>query len=241
MIVLLTDFGLGEYVGVMKGVICQHAPDARIVDLCHDVTPQCLVEASWLLSRSYRYFPTGSVFCCVVDPGVGSDRKAVAVQTTRYSFVAPDNGILWETLKLESVVAQREIPVPAEASRTFHGRDLFAQAVAEVDRGKFEALGPATTKLKHLDPPLKGREGLVVRIDRFGNCVTNLPPQGQTHYSVSLGTRRESMPSYPTYDAAEADRLFIIEGSCGTLEISLKNGNANAELHASAGDKIVIE
>ncbi len=241
MIVLLTDFGLGEYVGVMKGVIYPHAPSARTIDLCHDVTPQCLVEASWLLRQSYAYFPPGSVFCCVVDPGVGSDRTAVAVQTTQYGFVAPDNGLLWETLKSETVVACREIPIPHDASRTFHGRDLFARATAEVEQGRFETLGPEIAQLQPLDLPLKGREGLVVRIDRFGNCVTNLPPQSQTHYAVTLGTRRERMPSYPTYDAAESDRLFLIEGSCGTLEISIKNGDANAELHASAGDKVVIE
>ena len=123
MIVLLTDFGQSEYVGVMKGVIYSVHESARIVDLCHDISPQSIIEASWILKNNYSYFPNGAVFCCVIDPGVGTDRKALAVKTPDYYFVAPDNGLLWETLKEQDIVEIRVIPVPEDASRTFHGRD----------------------------------------------------------------------------------------------------------------------
>jgi S-adenosylmethionine hydrolase len=95
MIVLLTDFGQSEYAGVMKGVIYSIDSDAKIVDLCHDISPQNIIEASWILRNNYKYFPEGAVFCCVVDPGVGTQRKALAVKTEKFYFVAPDNGLLW--------------------------------------------------------------------------------------------------------------------------------------------------
>jgi len=240
MIALLTDFGLGEYVGVMKGVIYRQSPQAQITDLCHDISPQCLVEAAWILRQSYSWFPLHTVFCCVVDPGVGSSRRALAVQTKRYGFVAPDNGLLWETLKLETVVTIREIRIPPDASRTFHGRDVFAGAAARMDQGEFATLGPEVDDVERLDLPLAGREGIVVRIDRFGNCITNLPPLPRKQYSVTMGSKKELMDFYPTYEAAPTQTLFLIEGSCGTLEISIKNGNANEELHLTPGDKIVI-
>src|SRR4030042_6052295 len=137
MIVLLTDFGQSEYAGVMKGVIYNLDSGAKIVDLCHDVAAQSIIEASWLLKNNYKYFPKGSVFCCVVDPGVGTERKALAVKTNSYYFVAPDNGLLWETLKGRKIIEIRQIPIPENASRTFHGRDVFARAAAKIDKGGF--------------------------------------------------------------------------------------------------------
>jgi S-adenosylmethionine hydrolase len=199
------------------------------------------VEAAWILKQNYCYFPEDSVFCCVVDPGVGSARKVLAVRTTRYSFIAPDNGLLWETLKLETVVACREIPIPPDASHTFHGRDVFARAAARVEQGEFETLGPQVHELQHLDLFLSGREGMVVRIDRFGNCITNLPPLNQEQYSVTIGALKKTMHFYPTYDTAVSDSPFLIEGSCQTLEISVKNGSANDILHLNPGNKIIME
>ncbi len=128
MIVLLTDFGQSEYVGVMKGVICSIAHDANVVDLCHEISPQNIIEASWILKNNYKYFPQGATFCCVVDPGVGTKRKALAVKTDKYYFVGPDNGLLWETLKEQRIVDIRHLVIPKDASRTFHGRDVFAKA-----------------------------------------------------------------------------------------------------------------
>jgi S-adenosylmethionine hydrolase len=240
MIVLLTDFGQSEYVGVMKGVIHSLHAEARIVDLCHDLRPQSIVEASWILKNNYRYFPRGAVFCCVVDPGVGTTRKAIAVRTESYCFVAPDNGLLWETLREQEIVAMRELPVPADASRTFHGRDVFAKAAARIDLGHFDELGDEIKTIREFVLYLKGREGIVVRIDRFGNIITNVPPLDKTEYTVTIEGRQQTMPFCPTYDAAPDNELFLITGSCNTLEISLKNNNANERLHVAPGKRITI-
>ena len=112
MIVLLTDFGQSEYVGVMKGVIGNINNDAKVIDLCHDISPQNIIEASWILRNNYKYFAEGVTFCCVVDPGVGSERKALAVKTTNYYFVAPDNGLLWETLKEQKIILSKRLAIP---------------------------------------------------------------------------------------------------------------------------------
>jgi S-adenosylmethionine hydrolase len=240
MIVLLTDFGQSEYVGVMKGVIYRIDSDAKIVDLCHDISPQSVIEASWVLKNNYKYFPAGAVFCCVVDPGVGTERKALAVKTADYYFVGPDNGLLWETLKEQGIVETRVIPIPEGASYTFHGRDVFAGAAANIGLGGFEMLGPKTESIERLELYRNGRVGIVVRIDRFGNIVTNLPPEGKRLYSVKVGEQHWKMNFYWTYNAAPDNELFLIEGSCKTLEISLKNANANERLKLATGQRIEI-
>lgn len=240
MIILLTDFGHGEYVGVMKGVIYNVNPNATIVDLCHDISPQNIIEASWILKNNYRYFPNGSVFCCVVDPGVGSERKAIAVKTDLSYFVAPDNGLLWETLNKQDITETRELAVPKNASRTFHGRDLFAKAAAEIDLGCFGDLGRKIEKIEKFQLHLKDREGIVVRIDRFGNIITNLTSNHRDTYSVEIADKKYQMNFYPIYDAATENELFLIEGSCNTLEISIKNDNANKKLHLKPGATIKI-
>lgn len=240
MIVLLTDFGQSEYVGVMKGVIYRINKDAKIVDLSHNISAQNIIEAAWVLKNNHKYFPEGSTFCCVVDPGVGTGRKALAVKTANYYFVAPDNGLLWETLKEQKIIDIIEIPIPTDASNTFHGRDVFAKAAANIDSGHFDTLGSKTEEIKSLELYRKGREGLVVRIDRFGNIITNLPKEDKTAYSLKFGEKSCRMNFYPNYHAAEDNELFLIEGSCNTLEISLKNGNANDRLHLQTGIKVEI-
>ncbi|MHC4337887.1 MAG: SAM hydrolase/SAM-dependent halogenase family protein [Planctomycetota bacterium] len=240
MIILLSDFGQSEYVGAMKGVIYSVSPDAKMVDLCHSIGAQNVIEGSWVLKNNYRYFPEGAVFCCVVDPGVGTERKAVAVKTEKYFFVGPDNGLLWETVKEQKIIETREIPVPADASRTFHGRDVFAKASAEFDLGKFETIGERIDEIEKLEFYKEGREGIVVRIDRFGNVVTNLGKLDKDEYSVEVGEKEFVMEYRPTYDAAKGSELFLIEGSSNTLEISLKNGSANDRLGLRPGEKIKI-
>lgn len=240
MIILLTDFGQNEYVGVMKGVIHSINFDARIVDLCHDIRPQSVIEASWILKSNCTYFPEGSTFCCVVDPAVGTERKALAVKTDQYYFVAPDNGLLWETLKEQTILDMRQIAVPKDASRTFHGRDVFAKAAANIDLGRFETVGDKIQNIEKLELCEQGREGMVVRIDGFGNVITNLTKLNKDKYSVEIGGKKHTMNYYPNYDAAKDDELFLIEGSSDTLEISLKNGNANDGLQVRAGRRINI-
>ncbi len=240
MIVLLTDFGLGEYAGAMKGVIYSIDPDAKIVDLCHDISPQSIIEASWILKNNYKFFPEGSSFCCVVDPGVGTDRKAVAAKTTQYYFVAPDNGLLWETVKDQEIVEIRQIPIPPDASHTFHGRDVFAKAAANINLGRFESVGHQIKKVKKVDLYQNQREGIVVRIDRFGNIITNLPKQDKDTYCIQIGQQKHQMRFCPNYHVAKENELFLVEGSCNTLEISLKNGSANNRLNLTTGTKVKI-
>ena len=240
MIVLLSDFGQSEYLGAMKGVVYSVSPDAKMVDLCHSIGAQNVIEGSWVLKNNYRYFPEGVTFCCVVDPGVGTERKAIAVKTDKYYFVGPDNGLLWETVKEQKIIEIREIPVPAEASKTFHGRDVFAKASAEIDSGKFNEIGERIEKTEKLELYKEGREGIVVRIDRFGNIVTNLGKLDKDEYSVVIGEKEYVMRCSPTYGAANAGELFLIEGSSNTLEISLKNGSANDRLGLRPGEKIKI-
>ncbi|MHC4497754.1 MAG: SAM hydrolase/SAM-dependent halogenase family protein [Planctomycetota bacterium] len=240
MIILLTDFGESEYVGVMKGVIYSVARDVRIIDLCHSISAQNLIEASWVLKNNYKYFPEGATFCCVVDPGVGTKRKAIAVKTEDYYFVGPDNGLLWDTVKEQKIVDVREIPVPEDASRTFQGRDVFAKAAALIDSGDFETTGEKITGIEKLEFYRKGRQGIVVRIDGFGNIVTNLDKQEKDRCSVLIGRKKYMMNYYLTYNAAKEGELFLIEGSSNTLEISLKNGSANDRLNTKVGEIIEI-
>lgn len=240
MIVLLTDFGQSEYVGVMKGVICRINNNAKIIDLCHNISPQNIIEASWILKNNFRYFPESAIFCCVVDPGVGTERKALAVKTKDYYFVAPDNGLLWETLKELEINDIRNIPIPENASNTFHGRDVFAKSAANIDLGHFDTIGLKIKEIKKLELYRNAREGLVVRIDSFGNIITNLPKENKTKYSVKIEEKNWHMNFYANYDSAKENELFLIEGSCNTLEISLKNGNANDKLHIKTGERIEI-
>lgn len=240
MIVLLTDFGQSEYAGVMKGVIYSVDSDAKIVDLCHDISPQNIIEAAWILKNNYKYFPKGAIFCCVVDPGVGTQRKVLAAKTEDYYFVAPDNGLLWETLKKQKIVEIRQIPVPADASRTFHGRDVFAKAAANINQGGFDTIGRKIEKIEKMELYLDGRTGMVVRIDRFGNIITNLVKLNKDEYSIEINGKKYMMKYHRYYDSAKEGELFLIEGSNNTLEISLKSASANDKLQIRPGKRIII-
>ena len=240
MIVLLTDFGWSEYVGVMKGVMYKISSDVKVVDLCHNISPQNVIEASWILSNNYQYFPEGSVFCCVVDPGVGTARKAIAVKTEKYYFVGPDNGLFWETLKEQRIIEIRILNVPGNVGRTFHGRDVFAVAAANIDLDRFQTVGTETKEIEKLELFRNENEGVIVRIDTFGNIITNIPGRQKEKYAVETGRKRLEMNLYPNYALAKDNELFLIEGSNNTLEISLKNANANSILQVKTGQRVII-
>lgn len=272
-VVLLTDFGRGPYPGIVKGVISRYCPDALVIDLTHDVTPHDVREGAWILYTSHRYFPEDSVFLAVVDPGVGTERAAVAVKTTHHFFVGPDNGILFPAATDDGVKEVVRLPVPPDASRTFHARDVFAPAAAKLASGvPFDSLGARadlTVELKFaLD--LDGRKGEVVTIDSFGNIITNLPPvPGSPVTPVPSGTaqpqeggspsdqfgRREyrvtveregkltfegTLPGFTTYAEAGPGAPFVITGSAGTLELSVKGGRAADLIDVYIGDAITI-
>ncbi|MHC4458488.1 MAG: SAM hydrolase/SAM-dependent halogenase family protein [Planctomycetota bacterium] len=171
---------------------------------------------------------------------MGTERKAIAVKTEKYYFVGPDNGLVWEAAAEQKIIKIRELAVPADASRTFHGRDVFARAAAKIDLGEFDETGEPIEQIERMELYQKGREGIVVRIDRFGNVITNLGKLEKDEYGVETGGKRYTMRYYPNYYAAKEDELFLIEGSCRTLEISLKGGSANDKLRLKTGERIKI-
>ncbi|MDE2126641.1 MAG: SAM-dependent chlorinase/fluorinase [Armatimonadetes bacterium] len=257
VITLTTDFGLADpFVGVMKGAILRCATAARIVDITHAIPPQDVMAASWLLSSSVGWFPHGTVHVAVVDPGVGSARHALAIRCGTFFLVGPDNGIFTETLlqypQLEAVVIEPEaIPVPA-MSATFHGRDLFALAAAEIALGRpIRELGLSVSAADLVRLALPQRHatenavaGFIRWIDRFGNLISDIVPElldaalsrsgsgplpaprGPWLVTVGSCTVRGIRRTYTDVDTLEPIALF---GSSGTLEVAVRNGSA-AEL-----------
>ena len=242
MIATLTDFGNSEYLGAMKGVIRSISFDADIIDLYNDVAPQSVRQAAWVLLSNYACFPKGALFLCIVDPGVGTDRKALAVQTKSYTFIAPDNGLIYPAAQKDGITSVISITIPKDASRTFHGRDICAKAAAKLDSGHgIASLGKPAKTIQPLHFHKKGREGEVVRIDHFGNIITNLSClPGEKRYAATLGKEKMNLPFYATYAEAKSDELFLIEGSARTLEISVKSGSAKQKLHPKIGEHIRI-
>jgi hypothetical protein len=240
MIAILSDFGNSEYIGVMKGVILSHGINLKIVDLCNTVSKQDVREGAWILYSTYRYFPKKTVFLCVVDPSVGTARQAISIETKNYYFVGPDNGLMWPAAEQDGILRVVALDV-SMASATFHGRDVFAGAAAQLDRqGNISRLGKKTAIKSKIEFFLRDRVGEVVRIDNFGNLVTNLNHDGKAKYEANHGTKKLSLPFFRTYDEAPADTLFLIEGSAGTLEISEKNKRASELMKAKTGQRIEI-
>jgi S-adenosylmethionine hydrolase len=238
MIALLTDFGDSEYVGVMKGVILSVNEDAKITDLCNFVQPQNIKEAAWILYSSYKYFPKNTVFLCVVDPGVGNKRQCLVIKTKNYFFVGPDIGLMYKAANEDGILEVTALN-EKHASRTFHGRDVFAKAAAQIDKAKKIEGKKSNLKVK-LDFHLKGREGEIVRIDMFGNIITNLSTLNKPSYIVKTKNFTKKLKFYRTYNEADYNELFVIEGSSNTLEISMKNSDANKKLRVKAGERIKI-
>lgn len=241
MIAILTDFGYSEYLGLMKGVIYSINKDTKIIDLYNFVSPQNVKEAAWVLYNNYKYFPKNTIFLCVVDPGVGGKRQCLAIKTKNYFFVGPDNGLMYKAAAEDKVIEAVQLPIK-NASMTFHGRDVFAKAAAQLEKGiKIEKLGQKTIIKTKLDFYLKGREGEVVKIDNFGNIITNLNSLHKSFYNMKTKNFNQNLSFYETYEYAPQNKLFLIEGSSNTLEISIKNSNASKELNLKIGDKIRIE
>jgi S-adenosylmethionine hydrolase len=182
----LTDFGLSDpYVGVMKGVIAARCPEVHLIDITHQVSPQNFRQAAYLLRTAYRFFPTHTVFLAVVDPGVGTDRRPVAFQTSHGQFVGPDNGLFSAVLDEVTLLGAVKLHLPDSValSGTFHGRDVFAPAAAALARAMpLSELGIPIHDLTRLGPPRAERMspmllmGDVIHIDHFGNIVTSLGP-----------------------------------------------------------------
>ena len=243
MIVLLTDFGVSEYTGIMRGVIYSIYPDAQVVDLTHSVPTQSIREGAWILLQSYKYFPKGTVFVSVVDPGVGTARDAVVVVTQNYIHIGPDNGLLYPAASDDGIERVYRILIDEGISKTFHGRDIFAKAAAYHEAG---TLGVMSTELKPgLDYALvfyqEGRTGEVVRKDRFGNIITNIPPTEKAKYLVSIRNEWRELPFFDTYEYGPENRVFLVTSSYNTLEIAAKNRPATDFLALEVGERITIE
>jgi S-adenosylmethionine hydrolase len=227
----------------MRGVIYSIHPEAQIVDLTHSVPSQSIQEGAWILLQSYKYFPKGTVFVSVIDPGVGTARDAVVVVTENYIHVGPDNGLLYPAASEDGIDRVYRILIDEDVSKTFHGRDIFAKAAAYHEVG---SLGVLSTELKPgLDQALvfhqEGREGEVVRIDKFGNIITNLPPLGKKKYQFSIRGDQRALSFYETYEYGPEDGVFLVTSSYNTLEIAARNRPATDILALDVGERITIQ
>ena len=252
MVTLLTDFGLRDhFVATMKGVMLGINPDLRFTDISHLVPPQDVFSGAFTLSLACFYFPRGTVHLAVVDPGVGTARKPIAVSAGRHFFVAPDNGLL--TYVLESHKDCTAYEVTAEdyflkpLSTTFHGRDVFAPVAAWISRGiPLERLGPELPDPVRLEiPPLKkvqdGQiEACILTVDHFGNLITNLKPEDVSRSAKILAGRREIAVIHSTYGEGKTGEVFIVPGSTGYLEIAVKDGSASSLLNLKSSDPITV-
>ena len=243
MIVLMTDFAESEYVGVMRGVIYSVSANAQVADLTHSIPAQSVRVGAWVLLNSYKHFPKHSTFVCVVDPGVGTGRDAVIVDTRNYVFVGPDNGLLYPAATEDGIRGVRRIHIPDTASHTFHGRDVFARVGGLLDAG---IKGSIRAEAKSgLDVPLffrlEGREGEVVRIDCFGNIITNIPPLAKQSYALKAGKDKRELGFHRTYEEGPEDDVFLVVGSYGTLEIAARDSAASERMKLEVGERISLE
>jgi S-adenosyl-L-methionine hydrolase (adenosine-forming) len=249
LIALLTDFGLRDhYVSAMKGVMLGICPEASLVDISHDVAPQDVLGAALELAAAYAYFPPGTIFLVVVDPGVGSTRRAIAVDAGGYRFVAPDNGVLSLVVERSPLAGAVELTASEYArstiSKTFEGRDRFAPAAAWLATGvPLTALGRPAPPLVRLEVPspratAAGIDGAVLRVDRFGNLITNID---QATLRKLSGVVTVQIGSYviprivATYAEAKAGELCALVGSSDHLEIAVNGGSAAATVGQGRG------
>ena len=247
LIVLLTDFGyVDPYVGQMKGALLRTAPHFPIVDLCHEVQPHNIDQASFLLRSSREHFPTGSIFVCVVDPGVGSGRALILARQDGRYFLAPDNGLLSFLLD-EDTSWWRIETGPETVDPTFHGRDILAPAAVRLARGEGpDVLGPALDPLKIMrrrpTQPLIDADTIectVLHVDRFGNCLLNLPVSqfelsdriwdlGQGQHATEVRTYADLAPG----------QIGLLAGSQGVMELALDQASCALRLNLAPGQRI---
>lgn len=264
VVALLTDFGVGDGdVGVMKGVIAGIAPDVHIIDITHAVEAQNVASAAWILASAYRYFPAGTVFVCVVDPGVGSTRNALALHAGNWFFVGPDNGLFSYVFQEQPLHGAVSLTNPAyrlpEVSSTFHGRDIFAPAGAYLAGNGtriFAELGPALdpTALIRLTATTATRNGQtieahILHIDNFGNLITSIPlslvPELFTAPAARLLFPKQGIvvDQRRRFFAQGEDngQVFIFGDSSGYVGIAVRNGNAASTLGIKSGTPVTFD
>ena len=259
IITLTTDFGLNDhFVGTMKGVILNIVPEAEIVDISHAVQPFDVLDGALTIAQSYSYFPTATVHVVVVDPGVGTARRPIIASSEQHHFVAPDNGVLSliyareERMHVRHVTSEHYFQHPV--SHTFHGRDIFAPVGAylakRVDGEKFGEMVDDYVRFNAPRPkPVDARtmRGVVLKVDRFGNLITNITPQdvpmlfGQNPppFKIVVG-KREIGEIKSTYSEGEPGEIFAILGSMGYVEISTNRGSAAQAIGVGKGTDVSI-
>ena len=270
IITLTTDFGLTDaYVAAMKGVMLSINPEARLIDICHTIKPQHISQAAFVLSTAYRFFPPRTIHLVVVDPGVGTERRAIILRTPLADFVAPDNGVLSyviqqssdKPVKSDANPPQIELGPELEAiaitkpqfwrspvSPTFHGRDIFAPVAARLSLGfpptDFGETISSVTMLPLLYPYRASNGTLVghiLHIDSFGNLITNIKSENlpETKQAITIEVGNQLIPGL-SLTYAESEGLLALIGSSGYLEVSLKGGSAGASLGAEVGNEVKI-
>lgn len=259
LITLLTDFGDHDwFVSGMKGVILSTHPYARIVDLSHQITPHRIGEAAYFLKSCYREFPEGTIHVVIVDPGVGSARRAIAVKSRRYFFLAPDNGALTYIFDDEQPVEVREIDQQKfrreSPGHTFDGRDLFAPAAARLAKYEpFESYGPVIEEYRRCSISQPHWEhtalvGEIAYVDRFGNLISNLTfhhvkeiqdvtKQPNRQIRIADHTIDELVGSYTEGSRVEPSALI---NSNGAIEVFINEGDAAQQLKTGCGAEVIL-
>ncbi|SRR5579884_1518506 len=253
IITLTTDFGLSDhYVGTMKGVILTRCPNATIMDITHDLPPFSILAGAHAISQAASFFPPRTIHVIVVDPGVGTERKAILAEAGDQFFVAPDNGLLTLILDRDSQAVVREITNRRlwldSPSHTFHGRDIFSPVAAFLASGKAKAedVGPILQhpqRFRDLTPRQVQPgvwEGIVLSIDHFGNLITNFLSNTSSSNFILDVNRHRINKFYNTFGAAPPGVPFVYHGSSGYLEIGINQQSAAQALSVSPGDRITM-
>ena len=245
IITLLTDFGIADsYVAEMKGVLLSRAPQATLVDVSHQVPVGDIRAGQYVLSRTWHQFPRGTVHLAVVDPGVGTERRALVAESAGHRFLAPDNGLL---SFLPADARFFALPIPSQAAPTFHGRDLFAPAAAALSLGEpVESLGTAVTDSVRAPLPIPRGEGgtiigEVIYIDHFGTLISNIPATAlKPDPRIRVGGS-DAGPLRRTFTDVPPGALVAFIGSGGTVEIAVRDGSAAAMLNIGVEAEVRVQ
>jgi S-adenosylmethionine hydrolase len=256
VITLTTDFGhQGPFVGVMKGAVLMRFPEARLIDLTHEILVHWPAEAGFWLARSYQYFPVGTVHVAVVDPGVGTSRSIIAVAADGHLFLAPDNGLLAPVVarakeaRIVSVAGVQLVRLGIHrVSATFHGRDIFAPVAAELAAGRvqIETLGPAVQSIVPAwvdEPTVDARSvaGVIITQDHFGNLITNIDAPLTERFRLPLvHAGNHSFPILRTYAETRPGEYLALVNSFGVIEIARAEGSAAEGLGLSRGAPVIV-
>ena len=264
IITLTTDFGLADsYVAQMKGVILGINPEVRIVDVSHEIAPQNIREAAFVLSTVQSSFPKGTIHLIVIDPGVGTKRRAIILRTPQADFIAPDNGILSYIIQqfstqtgkqhqimssqLEAVTITNSQYFRFPVSNTFHGRDVFAPVAAHLSLGvPLKSFGKPVTTLEILPIPAPylapdgSLTGEIIHIDGFGNLITNIRGEDLLSKTLIINIGKKTISGL-SRSYVEGEKLIAIINSNGYLEISVKEGNASTYLHLGVGSEVKVK